>query len=135
MHGDFRLGNLIVDESGLGAVLDWELAHIGDPREDIAWLCVNSWRFGHSEKRVGGFGDLPDLLDAYAAAGGQRFTPAEIDWWEIMGSLKWGVMRPCTAPTRPAPTPASNAPPPRLEAVSENEIDLINLFEGLGRHA
>lgn len=135
VHGDFRLGNLIVDADGLGAVLDWELAHIGDPREDIAWLCVNSWRFGHSEKRVGGFGDLPELLDAYAAAGGQRFTPAEIDWWEIMGSLKWGVM--CMTMYGAYKTGAD----PSVERaaigrrVSENEIDLINLFEGLGRHA
>jgi aminoglycoside phosphotransferase (APT) family kinase protein len=135
VHGDFRLGNLIVDEGGLGAVLDWELAHIGDPREDIAWLCVNSWRFGHSEKRVGGFGDLPELLDAYAAAGGPQFTPAEIDWWEILGSLKWGVM--CMIMYSAYKTGAD----PSVERaaigrrVSENEIDLINLFEGLGRHA
>lgn len=135
VHGDFRLGNLIVDQNGLSAVLDWELAHIGDPREDIAWLCVNSWRFGHTEKRVGGFGDLSELLDAYAAAGGQRFTPAEIDWWEIMGSLKWGVM--CMTMYGAYKTGAD----PSVERaaigrrVSENEIDLINLFEGLGRHA
>jgi aminoglycoside phosphotransferase (APT) family kinase protein len=135
VHGDFRLGNLIVDEEGLGAVLDWELAHVGDPREDIAWLCVNSWRFGHSEKRVGGFGDLPELLDAYASAGGARFTPAEIDWWEILGSLKWGVM--CMTMYAAYKTGAD----PSVERaaigrrVSENEIDLINLFEGLGRHA
>lgn len=135
VHGDFRLGNLIVDANGLGAVLDWELAHTGDPREDIAWLCVNSWRFGHSEKRVGGFGDLPEMLDAYAAAGGARFTPDEIDWWEIMGSLKWGVM--CMIMYSAYKTGAD----PSVERaaigrrVSENEIDLINLFEGLGRHA
>ncbi len=135
VHGDFRLGNLIVDENGLAAVLDWELAHIGDPREDIAWLCVNSWRFGHSEKRVGGFGDLPELLEAYAVAGGARFTPAEIDWWEILGSLKWGVM--CMIMYSAYKTGAD----PSVERaaigrrVSENEIDLINLFEGLGRNA
>ena len=135
VHGDFRLGNLIVNEQGLGAVLDWELAHIGDPREDIAWLCVNSWRFGHSEKRVGGFGDLPDLLEAYAAAGGAKFTASEIDWWEILGSLKWGVM--CMIMYSAYKTGAD----PSVERaaigrrVSENEIDLINLFEGLGRHA
>lgn len=135
VHGDFRLGNLIVDAGGLGAVLDWELAHTGDPREDIAWLCVNSWRFGQSEKRVGGFGDLPEMLEAYAAAGGARFTPAEIDWWEILGSLKWGVM--CMIMYSAYKTGAD----PSVERaaigrrVSENEIDLINLFEGLGRHA
>jgi aminoglycoside phosphotransferase (APT) family kinase protein len=135
VHGDFRLGNLIVDPGGLGAVLDWELAHIGDPREDIAWLCVNSWRFGHSEKRVGGFGDVPELLDAYHAAGGAKIAPVDIDWWEILGSLKWGVM--CMIMYSAYKTGAD----PSVERaaigrrVSENEIDLINLFEGLGRHA
>lgn len=135
VHGDFRLGNLIVDETGLAAVLDWELAHIGDPREDIAWLCVNSWRFGHSENRVGGFGQLEDLLEAYAGAGGARFRPADIDWWEILGSLKWGVM--CMIMYSAYKTGAD----PSVERaaigrrVSETEIDLINLFEGLGRHA
>jgi aminoglycoside phosphotransferase (APT) family kinase protein len=135
VHGDFRLGNLIVNEQGLGAVLDWELAHIGDPREDIAWVCINSWRFGHSEKRAGGFGDLEDMLDAYAAAGGDRYTTADIDWWEILGSLKWGVM--CMTMYSAYKTGAD----PSVERaaigrrVSENEIDLINLFEGLGRNA
>jgi aminoglycoside phosphotransferase (APT) family kinase protein len=46
VHGDFRLGNVIVDEHGLAAVLDWELAHLGDPVEDLGWLCVAAWRFG-----------------------------------------------------------------------------------------
>ena len=73
VHGDFRLGNLIVDDTGLAAVLDWELAHIGDPREDIAWMCVNSWRFGQSENRVGGFGQLAEFLDVYAEKSGIRF--------------------------------------------------------------
>lgn len=135
VHGDFRLGNLIVDADGLAAVLDWELAHLGDPREDIAWLCVNSWRFGQSENRVGGFGQLQDLLDAYAGAGGQAFRPADIDWWEILGSLKWGVM--CMIMYSAFKTGAD----PSVERaaigrrVSETEMDLINLFEGLGRHA
>lgn len=135
VHGDFRLGNLIVNADGLGAVLDWELAHIGDPREDIAWVCINSWRFGNSEKRAGGFGDLEDMLDAYAAAGGARYTTSDIDWWEILGSLKWGVM--CMTMYAAYKTGAD----PSVERaaigrrVSENEIDLINLFEGLGRNA
>lgn len=135
VHGDFRLGNLIVDQRSLAAVLDWELAHIGDPREDIAWICVNSWRFGQTENRVGGFGGLSEMLDAYAAAGGTRYRPADIDWWEILGSLKWGVM--CMIMYSAFKTGAD----PSVERaaigrrVSETEIDLINLFEGLGRHA
>ena len=128
VHGDFRLGNLIVDEGGLRAVLDWELAHIGDPREDIGYICVNAWRFGHSEKRVGGFGQLQDLLTAYANAGGQQFTEAEVDWWEMLGTLKWGIM--CMIMYEAY---RSGADPSVERAaigrrVSENEIDLLNLL-------
>lgn len=135
VHGDFRLGNLIVDESGLAAVLDWELAHLGDPREDLAWICVNSWRFGQSEHRVGGFGNLPDLLDSYAKAGGTRFDESEIDWWEILGSLKWGIM--CMIMYEAY---RSGADPSVERAaigrrVSETEIDLLNLLEKKARHA
>lgn len=129
VHGDFRLGNLMVDADGLAAVLDWELAHIGDPREDIAWACINSWRFGVPEKRVGGFGDLPDLLEAYANAGGPEIAKSEIDWWEMLGSLKWGIM--CMIMYEAFRTGAD----PSVERaaigrrVSETEIDLVNLLE------
>ncbi len=135
VHGDFRLGNLIVGPDGLNSVLDWELAHLGDPREDLAWLCVNSWRFGQSERRVGGFGYLEDLLGAYAAAGGATVKTQDIDWWEILGSLKWGVM--CMIMYSSFKT---NADPSVERAaigrrVSETEIDLINLLEGKSGHA
>lgn len=129
VHGDFRLGNLMVDETGLVGVLDWELAHRGDPREDLAWICVNSWRFGNAGKRVGGFGDLEDLLAAYEAAGGRAFAPEEIDWWEMLGSLKWGIM--CMIMYESF---RSGADPSVERAaigrrVSETEIDLLNLLE------
>jgi aminoglycoside phosphotransferase (APT) family kinase protein len=91
VHGDFRNGNLIVDEQGLAAVLDWELAHIGDPMEDLGWLCVNSWRFGCSEKPVGGFGQREDLFAAYEAGGG-KVDVARVRFWEVLGTLKWGVV-------------------------------------------
>src|SRR5919197_1343782 len=70
VHGDFRLGNFIVDESGLAAVIDWELAHLGDPAEDIGWLCIRSWRFGNDDNPVAGVGDLDEFISAYEAAGG-----------------------------------------------------------------
>ena len=72
VHGDFRHGNLLISPRGVEAALDWELTHIGDPLEDIGWICTNSWRFGVQEKVVGGFGDLADLLAGYEAAGGGR---------------------------------------------------------------
>ncbi|HWE06427.1 MAG TPA: phosphotransferase family protein [Rhizomicrobium sp.] len=91
VHGDFRNGNLIVGPDGVRAVLDWELAHVGDPMEDLGWLCVNSWRFGAMEKIVGGFGELADLFGGYEAEGGAADF-ASIRWWEIFGTLRWGVM-------------------------------------------
>jgi aminoglycoside phosphotransferase (APT) family kinase protein len=91
VHGDFRNGNLIVGPDGLRAVLDWELAHLGDPLEDLGWLCVKSWRFG-AEPRVGGFGTVDDLVAAYEAGSGRAVDPEALAWWEVLGTLKWGII-------------------------------------------
>jgi aminoglycoside phosphotransferase (APT) family kinase protein len=91
VHGDFRNGNLMIDEHGLAGVLDWEIVHLGDPMEDLGWLCINTWRFGCSELPVGGFGTREDLFAGYAAAGG-TVDSARVHYWEVMGVLKWGVV-------------------------------------------
>ena len=91
VHGDFRSGNFIIDDTGLAAVLDWELAHLGDPAEDLGWLCVNAWRFGHWRRPVGGFGERDALYDAYAAAGGTAVDRADAQLWEVFGTLRWGM--------------------------------------------
>lgn len=91
VHGDFRNGNLIVDESGLQAVLDWEIAHLGDPLSDLGWLMVRTWRFGGALP-VGGFGRREDLITAYEQATGREVDRVSLDWWEAFGSLKWAVM-------------------------------------------
>ena len=91
VHGDFRLGNWMVDASGLVGVLDWELAHIGDPVEDLGWMCVRSWRFG-SPLPAAGVGTREDLLAAYAAAGGGDVDAAALRWWELYGTTRWGVI-------------------------------------------
>lgn len=129
VHGDFRLGNLMVDGSGLVGVLDWELAHIGDPREDLAWICINSWRFGQSNNRVGGFGSLGDLLEAYARAGGEPVAPEEIDWWEMLGSLKWGIMCMIMYDAFRSGADPSVERAAIGRRVSETEIDILNLLE------
>jgi len=90
-HGDFRFGNLIIGPEGVRAVLDWEVCHLGDPVEDLGWLCVRTWRFGGPEP-VGGMGRREDLLEAYARAGGGTVGPAHLRFWEAFGCLKWAVM-------------------------------------------
>jgi aminoglycoside phosphotransferase (APT) family kinase protein len=93
VHGDFRLGNLMIDKEGLVAALDWELAHRGDPAEDMGWIATPSWRFGAIEKPVGGFGTVAALIEGYRGAGGDPSIDEQaVRFWTILGSLKWGVM-------------------------------------------
>jgi aminoglycoside phosphotransferase (APT) family kinase protein len=91
VHGDFRLGNLLVGPDGLRAVLDWELAHGGDPAEDIGWLCAPAWRFGGPDP-VGGFGHLDALLAAYAGAGGPAIDATRVHWWQVYATVKWATI-------------------------------------------
>lgn len=91
VHGDFRIGNLLVDEKGLVAVLDWEFAHLGDPREDLAWPLVRAWRFGEDGKRLGGIGEVAPFLERYNALTGQSIAEEELFWWEVLGNVRWGL--------------------------------------------
>src|SRR6185437_15562220 len=91
VHGDFRLGNLLVGPEGLRGVLDWELAHGGDPAEDIGWLSAPAWRFGGSGE-VGGFGAVAELLGAYRSAGGAPVDPAQVHWWQVYATVKWATI-------------------------------------------
>lgn len=130
LHGDFRNGNLIFDpEKGLAAVLDWELSHVGDPAEDMGWICTNSWRFGRPDRPVGGFGDYEDLLAGYEAAGGEPVPLSRVRFWQTLGSLKWGVM--ClTMYMSWAQGGSTSVERPMIgRRVSETEIDLVNILE------
>jgi aminoglycoside phosphotransferase (APT) family kinase protein len=92
VHGDFRLGNLIVDSDGLAAVIDWELCHLGDPAEDLGWPMIRAWRFGNDDLPVAGMGAVEPFLAAYEAAGGVRPEPERLRWWEAVGNAKWAVI-------------------------------------------
>ena len=91
VHGDFRTGNLMVGQDGLHGVLDWELAHRGDPRQDLGWLCTKAWRFG-SASPVGGFGARDDLMAGYAAGGGTPPDEETQRWWELYGTVRWALL-------------------------------------------
>lgn len=92
VHNDFRNGNLMVDQTGVSAVLDWEIAHIGDPMRDLGWICTNSWRYGAGpELPVGGFGTYEDLFAGYEATSGKTVELARVQYWEVFGSFWWAV--------------------------------------------
>lgn len=91
LHGDFRIGNLLVTSEGLSGVLDWEFAHLGDPAEDLAWPLVRDWRFGNDALHVGGVGQLEPYLAAYEAAGGTPVAHERLFWWEVAGNLRWAI--------------------------------------------
>jgi aminoglycoside phosphotransferase (APT) family kinase protein len=91
VHGDFRLGNVIIGPEGLRAVLDWDLVHLGDPLEDLGWLCARPWRF-RAPAPVGGMGSYEDLLAAYERESGMRVDDGELRWWEVFATLRWGII-------------------------------------------
>ena len=90
-HGDFRLGNLVVDEAGLVSVLVWEFSHVSDPAEDVAWPLVRAWRFGRDELRMGGIGEVESYVDRYAELTGREIPLDELYAWEVLGNCKWAI--------------------------------------------
>lgn len=128
VHGDFRNGNMLIGPDGVRAVLDWELAHLGDPLEDLGWICVNSWRFGVIDKPVGGFGWREDLYAGYEAAGGGKVDPARARFWEVLGTLRWGVICTLSGMAIRAGMPATIERPMIARRASETELDLVDLL-------
>jgi len=133
VHGDFRMGNLIVDESGLAAVLDWELVHIGELYEDLAWFCIRAWRFGAPEQLgAGGLGSVETFLSAYEAAAGTTVDRQAFRWWLTVATLRWGVICRFQAERHLS----GQMPSVELAAigrrVSETEWDVLDLLEGCG---
>jgi len=90
-HGDFRIGNVVVSEHGLEYLLDWEFAHLDDPRGDVAWPIVRAWRFGADGLRLGGVGDVEPYLERYNELTGREIAVEDLFWWEVLGNVKWGV--------------------------------------------
>ncbi len=139
VHGDYRIGNVIFGPEGVRAVLDWELAHVGDPMEDLGWICVRSWRFGKDDKPVGGIGTREELWRAYEAAGGRAVNRNAARWWEVFGNLRWGII--CIMQSRNYLDESSRtrlSPGAALEMAAigrrtaETEWELLGLTEGGG---
>jgi aminoglycoside phosphotransferase (APT) family kinase protein len=127
VHGDFRHGNLIIGSDGIRAVLDWELAHRGDPMEDLGWLCVKAWRFG-VDRSVGGFGTYEQLMEGYQRAGGRPVLLETLRWWEVLGTLRWGIMCILQASLHTSGAVRSVELAAIGRRVCENEWDLLELM-------
>jgi len=130
VHGDFRIGNLMIDAEGLVAVLDWELAQIGDPMMDLSWISVPSWRFGRLDQPVGGFADRETLFAAYEAASSTAVDPDRVRWWEIFGTLKWGIMCQMLSHDHLRGEVRSVERAAIGRRVSETELDLLMYLDG-----
>jgi aminoglycoside phosphotransferase (APT) family kinase protein len=128
VHNDFRNGNIMVSPEGVVAVLDWEIAHIGDPMRDLGWICTSSWRFGRAELPVGGFGSYADLFRGYERVSGMAVDPARVRFWEVFGSFWWAcssltmAQHYRTGPDRTVERPAIG------RRSSECQVDCVNLL-------
>jgi aminoglycoside phosphotransferase (APT) family kinase protein len=133
VHGDMRNGNIIVGPEGLRAVLDWEVVHVGDPMEDLGWMCVTSWRFGEIDRPVGGFGSREELFAGYEAVSGRRVDPHRVRFWEVMGTLRWGMS--CTMMAREFQDGDRSVERAAIgRRASETEIDLLAILAPRGAH-
>ncbi len=129
VHGDYRMGNIMFGPEGVRSILDWELAHIGDPMEDLGWICVRSWRFGNDHLPVAGVGTRRVFQRAYEEAGGWPLDLQRLKFWEIFGNLRWGVI--CLNMTQPYLDGLN--PSVELAAIgrrtAETEWELLHLME------
>ncbi|KUI21632.1 acyl-CoA dehydrogenase [Mycobacterium sp. GA-1285] len=133
VHGDFRMGNLIIDDNGLAAVLDWELVHIGEVYEDLAWFCIRAWRFGAPQHQgAGGLGSVEDFLAAYESAGGVTLDRQAFRWWLTVATLRWGVICRYQAERHLSGHTESVELAAIGRRVSETEWDVLDLLEGGG---
>ncbi|MGE0795721.1 MAG: phosphotransferase family protein, partial [Acidimicrobiia bacterium] len=95
VHGDAGAGNFMVDGGRVSAMIDWELAHVGDPHEDLAWLWM---RGAHTS-----FGDPKQRLEEYEAAAGRALDPDRLRWhlafvmWKSSLGMYADLRRPPTA--------------------------------------
>lgn len=136
VHGDYRMGNLIVDGSNLAAVLDWELVHVGEFYEDLAWFCIRAWRFGApADHDAGGLGSVEDFLHSYEKSGGATVDRAAFHWWLVLATLRWGVICRYQAERHLSGQTRSVELATIGRRVCETEWDLLNLLDKAVAHA
>jgi aminoglycoside phosphotransferase (APT) family kinase protein len=129
VHGDYRIGNVIFGPEGVRSILDWELAHLGDPMEDVGWMCVRAWRFGNDRMPVGGLGTREDFFAAYEKASGLPVDRDAVRFWEVFGNLRWGIITISQARTHLDGFVRSIELASIGRRTAETELELLNLIE------
>jgi len=129
VHGDYRIGNVIFGPEGVRSILDWELTHIGDPMEDLGWMCVRAWRFGNDANPVGGLGTREDFFRQYERASGTAVEPEAVRFWEVFGNLRWGIITISQARTHLDGYVKSVELASIGRRTAETELELLNLIE------
>lgn len=87
VHGDFRVGNFLYRKDGsIVGVLDWEMGHIGDPLEDIAWSCAQAFRWANDYP--GGIVSREDVIANYERAAGITVDRDALHWWDVFSDVK-----------------------------------------------
>lgn len=128
VHGDFRNGNILISPDGIEAVLDWELAHLGDPMEDLGWLFMTPWRFGMIELPAGGLGTRDQVFQGYEDAGG-TIDAGAVRFWEVAGSLRWGMNCDYALSLFEAAADSKDVEQAMIaRRLSETEIDLLRIL-------
>ncbi|MBF2754054.1 MAG: phosphotransferase family protein, partial [Gammaproteobacteria bacterium AqS3] len=118
VHGDYRTGNLLVDGGRITAVLDWEMAHLGDPLEDLAWALSAPWHLRCPDWPAGTV-ERERALELWQQASGLTIDPAALHWWEVFACVKGiGIW-----------TSAG------FEFLQQTNLDPINLFSSWGMTA
>jgi aminoglycoside phosphotransferase (APT) family kinase protein len=131
IHGDFRMGNLIVEGATLAAVLDWELVHRGEIYDDLAWFCLRAWRFSApAGLAAGGLGSVENFISAYETASGTSVDRAAMRWWLVLGTLRWGAICRYQAERHLSGQTRSVELATIGRRVCETESDILDLLEG-----
>ncbi|MEA2347989.1 MAG: hypothetical protein QOG62_1776 [Thermoleophilaceae bacterium] len=126
VHGDLRLGNFLVGDGGLVALMDWEFWHLGDPLEDLAWVRARPWRFGADDRPVAGLGSMNELVEGL----GWEPEPERLRWWDVISQAKWGAYCARQAALRREGEHASLERTVLGRRVAEAEWDMLELIEG-----
>ena len=87
VHGDYRVGNFLYTPDGIKGIVDWEMAHLGDPLEDLSWSFMELWEFGNDGKK-GGIITMDEAVRVYEESSGLEVDRAALHWWGVFSSVK-----------------------------------------------